>query len=870
MYVGHSLYSDENSLPSTPDFPNGVVNYATLTLAKTPPSSPRKFVAVRATQFHTYSTFKQQVDVILQKTSNDAVRAQLQCLVDHLDPHARAVGSFYTSLLNRIELALACKTRGEQLAELGLLYFYINKEGRMPHADSLIAYRLHEIDELVDQKEMAIEQQRGADGRLIDLFITSLFAEMAVCKDGKLNIGGLLTIIESLDRCKCVLLLKSEHVELIQNVCRRLLVSENNLSVKAVSETGKMLIALELRMKKEEVGLDHVLKAILCALFAEVRQVGEENCYAVATYSWAVQTYPEKMLEFFALQLQLQDYQLKQGLAVPAFEVFKHRFLQLVEIKDSKPLFAAFFEQGEEPESKKIKRETVLSEEMRMRCVSLYHSSLQSYLLSLIQLLETNDEDFLQLWVEAYISLAQSSLKMRVTRSVFAQALIDETRKSLFLENLHETAATLNITYGNTSLKVDPLTLSPRTLKQNLKTRNGLVYLDQRKWEYITSFERFKEITAIFIRNIERLFSAKELNALLTMHASETHDALLAKHLHEWNEHVYSSIQEEHYSKWKLLLIAQQGGRPYQSLNWMKIFSQDYQEVKWRILDAKQFTLKCFETFAAHQLDQWDFPVLIMDKDHIYHLLPNRSHLFYSRNADFKERLDRYVIKPGVAMRDREMDRSNMDLIIKTADLDDGETLCKFHKVRNDQETLDTFIRKMMGLLNDDDEEEQFFSALHKILYSMTLPHLDFQKFEEQLFASPHHRWEKIQMALAEQLEKEEGLEARYSIPHFARLMQKAIFSSGFGYFPISSIEEQLYRQLNLPMAIALGDLNYDESVHNALFGVAFSFETDQLEYCHLEDYAWKFDPDGENSPEGNCKLFVPKVDLQGIASLLD
>lgn len=837
MHINLPLFCDENLVPWTPDTsPLWLTKSAVSTPTPTPPASPRKKVQVRATQLHTYSTFKLQIDGLLQKINDGAIRQQIHCIVEDLELRAFFSGDFYSELFNRIENALRLPTEKKQLAELGLIYFYLNKEGRVPAAESLLEYRVHQLNELVTQKEMALEKQPDLE-RLITPFFISLLVEMAIRKEGKIHRGGLQAVIECLHRTQSTLFLKYEHVEQMQNVCQRLAPHVENLIPEKLSEIGKTVIALELRKKREEINLQHVMQAILTTLFSEILQT-EENCYAVASYSWSLQTFPDKIVHYYFKLLQQEHFTLPNGVIIPADELFRHRFVNLEKIQNGPDLLSIFFDQSGEPQSKKRKAEGGLSEEAHIQCVSLYQSALQSYLLSSIQFLATNDREFLKKWVKAYTKSIQASVGVSPSK----KTLLSEVEKVLFLENLSDTKLLSDLHFTSTHLNQQGL---QEVVKRN--SRNGLVHFEKREWKYITSFEQLTTVTEELFRKVDAQGSS-----LLKLHDSQDLDRRLAKLLFKWNKETFKVFQEEDYLELKLLLIAQNGGRSIPALGEMGFSEQDYEVVFWEALDAKQMALECFKIFSLYSPNQ-DLPLLIEGEEHAYQLFPHKSRSFYGADESPEERLNQLVFAPAERLKEKELCQETICLILSES------SLSRFAKILEQKETVKTFIQKVSKKIKKQ-ERASFFSKVHEVLYSVSLSDFDLQEFVNEIFESPKGKLEQIQETFDTELMKALGISEKYPIPHFARLLQRAIFSSGYGLIPTPLLEEALYVQLDLPVCITLGDLNGDDPMHRDLFGVTFSFETNQLEYCYLDGFLWGFEHDCALGKNDSSKVFVPKL----------
>lgn len=197
-----------------------------------------------------------------------------------------------------------------KMAELGLLLFYLDRDGAIHKINSFIDYRAGEIKKEVlgyIQAHSAAQANKdipsGKTHYLMRAFAHMLFVRDPLTKGQSYNRGALFAVKQLLLQPSAEIsqFLQPEHREHILIVAEQLLnhaSMDNFFSKKLIPHPDLQdAIRLDLKLKPgEPVSSIHAYYACIMTLFSDIRQGESPNCYAVGALIYATENHTYKVL----------------------------------------------------------------------------------------------------------------------------------------------------------------------------------------------------------------------------------------------------------------------------------------------------------------------------------------------------------------------------------------------------------------------------------------------------------------------------------------------------------------------------------------------------------------------------------------------
>ncbi len=238
------------------------------------------------------------------------------------------------------ECMLSILDRGESLAELGALYFFIERDGEISDTlTSPLATRTREIKDEVNA--IAGRQSSVADPKLkeqvpsgIMHYMMRSFVRMIVTPSSEtFNIGGIHAVRALLQSQTATTNLRPEQLEHIELVTAYMLAHKETFcklfeSVKSTTLHPDManLIRLDWKLPhNSEITSKRIAWTLLIALFEECNQIGTFNCYAVAPMNVFKAVQPDLLLEKMLETLSTGNVQIGQAAVVPIYPQLARR-----------------------------------------------------------------------------------------------------------------------------------------------------------------------------------------------------------------------------------------------------------------------------------------------------------------------------------------------------------------------------------------------------------------------------------------------------------------------------------------------------------------------------------------------------------------
>ncbi|HEY4831222.1 MAG TPA: hypothetical protein VIH61_01495, partial [Waddliaceae bacterium] len=204
------------------------------------------------------------------------------------------------------------------LAELGTLYFYLNRDHVLPCPANFLDYRQREIEGVIQMLKGSACSKLPSG---ITAYLLRAFCEMVVDTTGKLSHGGILATLHLLTN-RFSIYFKDEHCTHIGTLLKRVISDrafatclETPLPLDPAME---IFIRIDLKLPiNQQITWQHVQIACLIALLYDLRQVHRPNCYSVATLIYGVKLSPLSVLKKYREMLNNGFLNPAPGVNIP-------------------------------------------------------------------------------------------------------------------------------------------------------------------------------------------------------------------------------------------------------------------------------------------------------------------------------------------------------------------------------------------------------------------------------------------------------------------------------------------------------------------------------------------------------------------------
>jgi hypothetical protein len=259
----------------------------------------------------------------------------LRDLIFEIETTMQEIENFdMVSVRSRILSILKQKEYETQMAELGLILFYLDRDKALPEQDSLTAFRAKqmegEIETYLSIHGSACKNPLVPSGKTT--YILRALAHMIITKEQRYNRGGLIAIKVLLmnPHYKISNYLQSEHRHHILAVVEQILRSTkfDILLQKRVSIHPSLQNYIRLDMKlgpDEPIIPAHIIWDCLMALMVDIRQLDAPNCYAISALIYATENNPYKILSQTLEWLERGYVTIGKNNTIPIFPILERR-----------------------------------------------------------------------------------------------------------------------------------------------------------------------------------------------------------------------------------------------------------------------------------------------------------------------------------------------------------------------------------------------------------------------------------------------------------------------------------------------------------------------------------------------------------------
>jgi hypothetical protein len=622
-----------------------------------------------------------------------------------------------------------------KMGELGMILFYLERDGHLPQEKSLISFRALELEKEVSAY-LRIHARNGGN-RFIPSgkthHLLHAFAYMIFTPCQIYNKGGLYALLRLLTQAKygTAQYFQFEHLEHIRGIAEQMITNPafDYLFKKKITVHPDLqeIIRLDLKLRPDApIQSRDVFHACMIAFFFDMRQADESlNCYAIGSMIYAFENYTYKAFEKLIKWLEQGHFVLSDSMTLPISPLLERRLnweveMEITFLEASKALALAPFKKISEVLSLRevfICNETLPLKEILSRYLIVNKASyLQEYAgklfgafkynclilmqLAIIEFCELNSNSSYMtssfqllsqkaLLVRNCISSALESITGKDRRSRERIELFENKLKSLLEEKLwlepycDDKCVKQKDRIVTTLLSIQNFSGDQEALMEILKCGVYVICLESRGASLILSYSELKEFMVKTIQETNQILSTGEddfqeeerlfLNALQRSHFEHDLAEFAAKEID------MQGIQGYDLENANLLIFKQTGGFAE------GVLPRVYQiQISEQRLHGHSTPYQFLESLLK-ELKIWDITllkgarkVLMNSETHTWTLSPFCWKLLINNGGDFYNFIQENVFNPAKMLLNSKIPKQVMCRIIDRYALDEI-TLKKMH-----------------------------------------------------------------------------------------------------------------------------------------------------------------------------------------------
>lgn len=770
-------------------------------------------------------------------------------------------------------LRLPFWTNERKLTELGVLYFYLSRDNKIPfYNGTLVEKRISEIEGEVGKLQKV--HKESCPKELVDVlpsgivtYLMRALVRMIFTPDGAFNEGGCYAVKEVLNSSIGLLISEARRVQILEVVTR--LIEAPSFSAKFMNpfhihKDLYKLIQIDLKLPAdEEFAFLYVRWDLLIALFSLIGQrIYEGNCYAIAPTSNLHVQHFDGLLDLLLESLQTGVLKI-EGQEIP-----------LMPLLDSRQRFEKDFEHPLSPELAVNLTGFSLAGEAVSTDVSLPVTTMER--LSLEQLMVTHFDENALYAKEIFHSLKYNCLQ-QLLLSIFqffinnSYSIEDEMKsaKERLLTKLYESILdrSQGINHGSLLLQrchnhwVKNLWLVDcRSLSSSIHPNGHIVF------DYHSQGLKFNEPLNAELINIRRLFylenglcvpvdriseftqrlslpldtlvrentDLKEAANWLKLYLN-SQDALedIAKIIGRVNN---SSIQFhwDLYADSDSFFLAQEGGNTAILSRWGPFSNHMAQLVVFESENEESFFQRlCREIRKFYDINpdffrHSDPQMLISSQGHAFNLNPLHFKVFWEK-TDPKNAMEELMINRARKLRRKYLSVEEKEKILRKVVGDVFDAHPDFRRICDQRMNVNRFQEEALRIL-DHDQFIKFNDLLNinltGIEYHIFTGRAKFKKIMETLGLNLSPRQCE---AILDDLDQKADTDLSVSAAKLATMLHQACLTVLHKAIPVFKIEQVLCDQFSIPHVIDLGSLNWTgdlrEEIHTEhlilMYGIA-------------------------------------------------
>jgi len=268
-------------------------------------------------------------------TQGDLLVLEMVFKIEKLFSDSKIEAAIIMHTKELIKKLFANKSTLEVFAELGVIYFYLDKNGHLPSSDGCFEYRLKEIEEEIRRLKNSKSNSLSTG---VLTYLLRAFSTMMIDSEGKVNKGGIAAVNQLLNG-RLAFFFKEDHRDHIVAVLTHLLEDADFVTMLeqpiSVHKKMEIFICIDLKLPfGSELSVQATKIACLLALFSDRRQI-LANCFAVAPFVYTCRNKPHLLLNAYIQLLQEGFLELTEGVKLSVFDLFSKRVVDEEELDRS-------------------------------------------------------------------------------------------------------------------------------------------------------------------------------------------------------------------------------------------------------------------------------------------------------------------------------------------------------------------------------------------------------------------------------------------------------------------------------------------------------------------------------------------------------
>jgi hypothetical protein len=789
-----------------------------------------------------------------------------------------------------------------KMAELGAACHFIEKERDGSFIEkSFLSFYFNELQTQIlqfEKDQIDFDDSESPSGKMT--YLLKSFARMIFLSTERISKGGIYTILHILEYPNNALssenhvrpLINEDHLSHLKAVLRTLLRQPHLWSIleKPLSylhPDAELLIRAELKIAQtRSVSFIDAKIACLYALFYDLRQSSDSNCYAMPPFILAMRTRPLQVVERLLKLFVTGNISLKEeGISFPLLSLVAHHITRepslndlrsKVSIASSAPFQTAFAVLGLDlPKVREVPTtvNTFIDHTLQKRersqdallAKAIYcaftQSVLQQTLLSIVQFLEINFTSHtitskLQSTKESLILFLKEKMieEIRRTHPYFQDEEKILTRfesklNSYFWLQDYSIYSTFT-TDGNLRIEKENNAIEIRGENKNLIQMQSLFEAHRRLMMFKNGvFEPIETVTQFIgkcskiLEEIEREasrdnphMSSPLIPLIQAFFNSSLRDSLIL-FIHQINQTIYDQLQPYHYDNIDALLFYRKGGNPSGiSINYFNI---TYEHKIFSLVSDEHHIVNISEwlnDFAKRSFLSIDSNIIFhcSSQNHSFILTPHRFTPLWMQ-TDVRKVIKETIVDPAMRLlaspSNKQMGYILLELGWQTEDV-------ALFLTQNDFTSAEKFKTFMIKKINPD-IVKTFKSVFERYLLGIFIKEFKrsscFSDIMQELYGldHSHSNYEEIHGEFLRQLK---SLDQLVLTPlEIACCLKKTVAQRGFYKYETHEIEAFISKKFLRPIRYLVGNLNYrdaeKESPDHHLLTLGFNLYTRTIEF---------------------------------------
>jgi hypothetical protein len=796
------------------------------------------------------------------------------------------------SIRHCVREILICKNSFEfKMAELGAACHFIEKERDGSFIEkSFLSFYFNELQTQINRFEKNQENfadKESPSGKMT--YLLKSFARMIFLSTERISVGGIYTILHIFENPDNALseenhvrpLINEDHVLHLKAVLHTLLrqpllwsILEKPLSY--LHPDAELLIRAELKIAQtKSVSFIDAKIACLYALFYDLRQSSDSNCYAIPPFNIAIRTEPFRVFERLLELFETGNISLKEeGISFPLLSLVAHHITRepslndlrsKVSIASSVPLQTAFAVLGLDlPNVRDVPITTVntfIDHTLQTRgrsqdtllAKAIYcaftQSVLQQTLLSVIQFLEIN---FSSQTITSKLQSTKESLILFLKEEIIKEigrthphfqdkekilTRFESKLNSYFwlqdysIHSSFTTDGNLRILKENNKIDIQGEKENLTQMQSLFEAHRRLMMFKNGVFEPIVTMTQFIGKCSQILGEIEReasrdnphmsspLIPLIQVIPLIQAFFNSSLRRSLISFICQINKTTYGRLEPYHYYNIDALLFYRKGGNPSGiSINFFNI---RYEHKTFSIGSNEQHIVEICDwlnDFAKRSFLSIDSNIIFQcsSKNHSFILTPHRfASLWMTTNV--RKVIKETIVDPAIHLLASPLSDIQMGSILFELDCKPEDIALFLMQHKNDFTSADRFKKCILEKIKENNEDIMTFNAaFDRYLLGVSIEELErsscFSNIMQQLYSLDQSH-SSYQEIHREFFYQLEFLDQLILTPlEIASHLKKTVIQKGFFQHETHEIEAFINKEFGRPIRYLVGNLNYRDA----------------------------------------------------------